>query len=189
MRAMTWTTAIAAYAAMVSTGALVVAVLAWRSGGPHLKARAVLVRADNGNGWLAVYAANEGRADITIASITLWVGGSNFRLSNRPPKIVDYEPEKGPPLPHRMLAHSMERWLIPADVLDDVLGRPQIRWQDYARVNLETPFGTVQRRVRQPLKAGRRMEQIDDRVESYFQRAESFFARVEKRIESRFHRR
>jgi hypothetical protein len=52
---------------------------------------------------------------------------------------VNYELEKGPPLPHRMLAHSLERLLIPADVFDDVLGRPQLRWRDFARVNLDTP--------------------------------------------------
>jgi hypothetical protein len=141
---MTWTTAIAAYAAVVSTGSLVVALLAWRSGGPQLQARAGLVRAENGNGWLSITVNNRGRADITIESMQLWVGKLSPRM------VESFKVERGPELPHRLVSHSSIDWVLPPDVFDGVLGR-RIRWHDPARVEFSTPLGSFKVRVqRQP---------------------------------------
>jgi hypothetical protein len=76
MPVMVWTTVIAIYAVLVSTGSLAVAILAWRSSGPQLKAEAGLAR---------IIVKGEDHGQVVEVGLA---------------------PEVGPTLPHRLLSHS-----------------------------------------------------------------------------------
>src|SRR4051794_24269135 len=99
---------IAAYAAVVSTASLVVAVVAWRSGGRRLEVHATRMRVGDA-GWLCVAADNRSRSDITVNALIFWVGNSKLGLSNQPVAMIDYAVSDGPPLPYRLPAHSSAR--------------------------------------------------------------------------------
>ncbi|XVV14379.1 hypothetical protein ACQP2X_08555 [Actinoplanes sp. CA-131856] len=159
---------IAAYAAVVSTASLMVAVAAWRSGGRRLKIYARRVRVGDA-GWLCVTADNRSRSDITVDALVLWVGNSTLGLSDQPVAMIDYTVSDGPPLPYRMPAHSSARWMLPPDVFDQALGRRRIRWRDFVRVQISTAFGATSTKVQQPVgdhPVVRWIERINDRVDS-----------------------
>jgi hypothetical protein len=156
------------YAAVVATASLVVATLAYRSGGSRLKIHARIVRGAPGHGWILVSATNKGRAEITIDSINLWVGHSILGLANQPLAIVSYALEKGPELPHRLRAQDLQTWAISISHLDDVLGTRRLRWRDFVRVCVSTPFGTARVRLRQDFTGSplwQALKRLDDRIE------------------------
>src|SRR6266498_634937 len=111
MLAMTWTAVIATYAAIVSTGSLVVAVLAWRSAGPRLKVRGWFYPAEYAKDGTdtdkpALRVENRGRADVEVNSIY-----GVLKRVDKAERVVqgvmmDFGVEEGPSLPHRLLAHS-----------------------------------------------------------------------------------
>ncbi|MFI6762457.1 hypothetical protein ACIBF5_25310 [Micromonospora sp. NPDC050417] len=106
-----WTLVIAIYAAVVSTGSLVTAYMAYRSSGPQVSGRAYF-GGGPGSAWpyLSVNIANAGRAPITIDSAWLirrkkrkgWTSGWNLRSDDHP-------------LPVRIEGHESVSWSFPSN--------------------------------------------------------------------------
>ena len=68
-----WTTILASYAAVVSTSALIVSYLSYKSGGPQLSGSAEIYgRYDIQGPTLHVALYNRGRGPITVESLGLW---------------------------------------------------------------------------------------------------------------------
>jgi hypothetical protein len=124
-----WTTLLASYAAVVSTGSLGVSYLSYRSGGPQLSGTAVLYGEPGTAGTtLQVAVRNRGRGAVTVESMRLWGSG---------PASVDGEPDHtavGWPLtsmnarlPLRIEGHSGERLVSSAgQIAKEWLTRPDL---------------------------------------------------------------
>lgn len=113
-----WTEILAIYAAIVSTGSLLVAYLSYKSGGPQLSGDAEIYgRYDIEGPTLHVKVYNRGRGPITVESIDLW--GMSIVL--RKLRSVVGWPLRSPGcvLPSRIEGHSGERWHFPAHRLTE----------------------------------------------------------------------
>jgi hypothetical protein len=110
--------AVSLAALVLSALSLVVSFLAFRSGGPIVRATAYFLKTRDGHLVFIVDVANNGRADITID--IEHVSYLSFYTST--PKDRKFELElSGPPLPYRLPGHSFEHWQAPGDDLDNVL--------------------------------------------------------------------
>jgi hypothetical protein len=151
MLTMAWTALVATYAAIVSTGAFVVSILAWRSGGPSLQvegwhfpsksAKAGEVRA-------GIRITNRGRAETEIGDI----GGLISRRVGRFGRVklvalLGFTLEQGPPLPYRLPSHGSEFWVLTAAGVDDPFV-PQPRSSDVLALSVVTPLKVVSTKVR-----------------------------------------
>jgi hypothetical protein len=178
MRAMQ--NAVAWYAAVVSTASLFVAFLAWRSGGPRLKVRALLVRGvEDESGFFAVYVDNRGRSDVSISSIYVWVSvpdSAASPLAERTAVPVGFKLE-GPELTHRLLAHSSAIWSGGPTYLDEAMGR-SFRRGDRASVFVSTGYGIASTKVRVPRVGMPRFVQL-------FEAWERWTDRVSERIDAK----
>jgi hypothetical protein len=112
-----WTTILASYAAVVSTSALIVSYLSYRSGGPQLSGSAYIYgRYDIQGPTLCVALHNRGRGAVTVESLELWgaastsIGGIDLPL----PVIGWTFPVQQDMLPSRIEGNSGERWHFPA---------------------------------------------------------------------------
>jgi hypothetical protein len=118
-----WTTILASYAAVVSTSALIVSYISYRSGGPQLSGRAgIQGRYDIQGPSLGVAVYNRGRGPITIDSLDLWglcsaksshtVNGVGLPVGLPVVGWPLHSPNGG--LPSRIEGNSGETWSFPA---------------------------------------------------------------------------
>jgi hypothetical protein len=104
-----WTTAAAFYGAVVATASLVVAILAYRAGGPKITASTSLRPATDGQPVeLVIVVANRGRGEGTVSDIYLNVPG---------PHSIMLDDLRGPALPSRLPANSSLAWTVDANSL------------------------------------------------------------------------
>lgn len=109
-----WTTILASYAAVVSTGSLAVSYLSYRSSGPQLSASAEIEgRYDIDGPKLYIDVHNRGRGPITVDDVMLWGVAKVYEKEGHP--IVGW-PLRSPSctLPTRIEGHSGEHWHFPA---------------------------------------------------------------------------
>jgi hypothetical protein len=117
MTAVAW---VATYAAIVATGSLVVAVLAYRSGSPKLRPSSHLRPADGDHPpELRIVVRNTGRAPGEVAAIELDVPGPHtISLSG------DHNPQlHGPELRETISPHSTRTWAVAVPELLSITNR------------------------------------------------------------------
>jgi hypothetical protein len=109
----TWSVLIAAYAAVVSTGLLVVRALEYRSSAAQIQVSTIL-RSSAGDlpTMLALTVTNRGRGAATIRVLDLDLPGPVVVPFHFGELIVD-----GPQLPARVEPHDLETWLVSTDDL------------------------------------------------------------------------
>jgi hypothetical protein len=104
-----WTTAAALYGAVVATASLIVAVLAYRAGGPSIKVSTWLRPATSDQpAEVVIGVANRGRGEATVNDIFLNVPGPHT-ITLRGPNDL-----QGPALPCRLPASSQLAWRVDA---------------------------------------------------------------------------
>ena len=129
------TTVVAIYAAVVATGSLGVAILAFRSGTPRLQATTALRPTADGGLRLTLTTTNRSRADATVRSLALDVPG---------PHTINLTPERmpieGPSLPAIVPAHSQRSWAIPVQDLREIVANEG--WATEVRAVVTTGDGS-----------------------------------------------
>jgi hypothetical protein len=120
------TTVVAVYAAVVATGSLVVAVLAFRAGSPRIEARTALRPTADGGIRLTLTVTNKSRAAATVQSLALNLPGPH--TINLSPRRM---PIDGPELPVVVPAHTQQVWAVPVKELREIVARegwpPKVR--------------------------------------------------------------
>jgi hypothetical protein len=133
-----WTEILASYAAAVSTSALAISYLSYRSGGPQLSGSAEIEgRYDIDGPKLYIDVHNRGRGPITIDAVMLWGIGKAYEKEGLP--VVGW-PLHSPPgtLPYRIEGQSGGHWHFPAHL-------PTKEWLnrcDLARLEVHVDLGT-----------------------------------------------
>lgn len=185
--------AVAWYGAIVATASMVVAIIAWRSEGPRVKAAAVLLDGSKGRK-LGVVVDNTGRSDVSLQSVHIWLKDSGelipvgVRAARERSDRMHLELD-GPELPHRLLAHSSATWEGSPKNLDDHLGHEFGRG-DKAVVAVFTAQGIVEGKVEvpdfQPPAIIRWMETTEKRLEPVNERVEGWFRRYDEWLDRKF---
>jgi hypothetical protein len=129
-----WTIVIALYGAVVATASLIIAILAYRAGGPRLKPSTWLRPAtEDKAAELTIRVANSGRAEGTVNRVYLSVPGP-YSIPLNDPGIL-----KGPELPCRVPGHASTQWTVEANWLLQEVRRNG--WPHQVRAVIVLPAG------------------------------------------------
>jgi hypothetical protein len=118
------TTAVAIYAAIVSTASLVLAILAFKAGGPQLRS-SVYANREGNSVRIHVVTVNHGRAPITIEGLVAVLGHGEMKAGKVGrvgaelgfmPRSIQPQEWAGPAWPLRLEGHQSVSWqaLVPA---------------------------------------------------------------------------
>lgn len=115
------------YSTITTALTIILAVMAYRSGGPRLSARALAIKVEQSK-YLSVEINNNGRGGVKvdILGVELFYFYSQNRIKKEFVKLAF----EGPSLPLRLEGNSFERWQASADQVDRIsnLQDPSTRW-------------------------------------------------------------
>jgi hypothetical protein len=144
-------TVVAWYGAIVATGSLIVAFLAWRSQRPHIKVKAVLLGSQAYGFSLHFYVYNVRSTDVSVENIGIMARvpcvdpshSHGFDGHVLYPVKINVE---GDAFPYRLVGHSAQRWRASPEPLSESLGHRFGRG-DLALAFVHLPSGLARTRV------------------------------------------